>query len=257
MAPIAISNRKPEFVPFSTRPLSIAGQTPRPQQRPVYRPAPYRPPAMLANRELAAAHMGAFNFSELPLSLTLGLVGVSSLILSGILPSPVKQIAMISGLGFLGFGLINMFSASASAATTSGESGAAPFKTAAPDQFGLVTAKIVKPSWNEEVGRGLFSYDYDIEVLWTNNSDKAVSMPYRISVEEKPQGGIGTADFKGVVHTGVVNLGPGQSAQVPLEIDLQHRGIGAADAVGITLKVEKISSANQVFLADSKFFVVY
>jgi hypothetical protein len=254
MTAIAISNRRPGFVPFSVRPLVMAGQAPRPQ-RPTYRPTPYQPP-MLANRAPSPRMEGAFSAAEIPLSLTLGLVGVGGLILSGVMPTPVKQIASIVGLGFIGFGLLNLFSGTASAATTPGETGAAPFRTAAADQFGLVRAKITKPSFSEEVDRGLFSYDYDVEVLWTNDSDKSVSVPYRIYVEEKPEGGIGTADFKGVVHTGVINLGPYQSAQVPLEIDIQHRGIGAALAVGITLKVQKISGAGQVFDADQKFFVV-
>lgn len=249
MGAIAISNRKPGFVPFSMRPVTIAGR------RPAYSPAPYRPP-MLANPAPTPRMGGAFDVAEVPLSLTLGMVGVSSLILSGVLPAPIKQVAMVTGIGFIGFGLLNMFSGTAAADTGAPSSGA-PFSAAPVDQFNKVTAKIVKPSFSEEVSRGYFSYDYDIEVLWTNTSDKMVAVPYRIYVEEKPEGGIGTADFRGVVHTGVVNLGPGQSAQVPLEIDLQHRGIGAAAAVGVTLKVQKVSSAGQVFDADQRFFVVY
>lgn len=47
MAPIAISNSRPGFVPFSARPLAVVGQA---QPRPTFRPEPYRPP-MLAQQK--------------------------------------------------------------------------------------------------------------------------------------------------------------------------------------------------------------
>lgn len=261
MAPIAISNRKPGFVPFSAQPLTLAGQAPRRPQRQAFKPAPYRPPVMLANRAwtpVSTPRMaGLFSMSDVPLSLTLGLAGAGAMILSGVVPSPVKEVAIVAGLGLIGFGLINLFSGEAAASSSVTSTGAKPFTAASQDQFNLVSAKIIKPSWNEEVNRGLFSSDYPVEVLWTNNSDKPVSVPYRVYVEEDPHYGVMTEKFQGVAYTGIINLAAGQSVQVPLQIDLQYRALVSGLAVGVTLKIQKVSSAGQVFDADTKSFVVY
>lgn len=260
MAPIAISNQRPGFVPFSAAPLRISG-------RPVFAgyqglsPAPYRPaaykPPMLSN---PAPRLGqGFSFTGIPMSLTFGIAGAAAMVLAGVVPSPAKELATVAGLGLIAFGILNLFSAPVAANTTTPAGGAAPFQAPSTDQFNLVTAKITKPSLGEAINRGAFSNDYDIEVLWTNNSEKSVSVPYRIYVEETPEGitSFAASEFKGVAYTGMVNLGPHQAVVVPLEIDLQFRGVNLAGATAILLKVQKISSSNQVFDADRKSFVVY
>ena len=87
-----------------------------------------------------------------------------------------------------------------------------------------MTAKISKPSANEVIDRGAFSYDYDVEVIWTNSSSKQLTIPYRIYIDEKPQPitavGIPLSTtiipFKGVAYTGTVKLGPGESVTIPV-----------------------------------------
>lgn len=263
MGPIAISNTRPGFVPFSTRPLAIVGQAPRPQYRQAFVPAPYRPP-MLANPAPAPSpSMDGFSMADVPLSLTLGIAGAGAMILAGVVPSPVKEISTVLGLGLIGFGLLNLFSAPAAAETSVPASGAKPFTTPTTDQFNRVSAKIIKPVLGAEVNRGLFSKDYDVEILWTNGStDKTVTVPYRIFVEEEPvkgviAGGLFAENFKGIAYTGVVTLGPGQSLPVPLEIDLQHRAFIEALAVSVKLTVQKVAPSGQVFDADTRSFVVY
>jgi hypothetical protein len=203
-----------------------------------------------------------FKFAELPLSLTLGVAGAAGLVLSSVVPSPVKELATVAGLGLIAFGILNLFSGTASAATPTSDAGSKPFQTAGMDDFNKVTAKISKPSWNESVSRGAFSYDYDVEVIWTNGSDKVVTIPYRIHVKEDPQPGVSwlstkTIPFDGVVSTGTIELGPGKSAVVPFEIDIKSEGFMVGGAIGINLKVQKVSSAGQVFDAASQFFIVY
>jgi hypothetical protein len=259
MTPIAISNQRPGFVPFSARPLQIAGRpvfAGRQGLQPAYRPAPYKPP-MLSNPRPQMG-VGGFSFSDIPMTLTLGVGGAAALVLAGVVPSPVKEIATVAGLGLIAFGILNLFSAPAAAAEAPTPStGNRPFSVAEVDAFNKVTAKVIKPAWNEEVNRGLFSKDYDIEVLWTNGSDKNITVPYRIYVEEKPQMGVGTSEFRGVAYTGQVSLGPKQSVQVPLEIDLQYRSFIGALAVGILLKVQKIAPGGEVIDLDQRSFIVY
>lgn len=264
MTPIAISNQRPGFVPFSARPLAIVGRTSRPVPPPAYRPAPYRPP-MLANARVSPEMGQGFKFSEIPLSLTLGVSGAAALVLASVIPTPVKELATVAGLGLIAFGVLNLFSGSASAETpTAPGSASEPFRAAAPEEFQLVTAKIAKPSSNEVIDRGAFSYDYDVEIIWTNSSSKQVTIPYRIYVDEKPQPitafGVPLSTtiipYKGVAYTGTVKLGPGQSVVVPLEIDIKSQGFMAGGVVGITMTVQKVSPSGQVFDADRKSFIV-
>jgi len=103
-----------------------------------------------------------------------------------------------------------------------------------------------------------------VEVTWYNGSSKPVTVPYRIYVDEKPQPitavGIPLSTtiipYKGVAYTGTVKLGPGEQVVVPLEIDLKSEGFMVSGVVGITMTVQKISSAGQVFDADRKSFIV-
>jgi hypothetical protein len=261
MTPIAISNQRPGFVPFSARPLVIAGRStfaPRANTQSAYRPAPYRPPMLANQTKNPQMGIGGFSFSDVPLTLTLGVAGAAALVLSSVVPSPVKELTTVAGLGLIAFGVLNLFSAPAAAAEApTPATGNKPFTVAEVDAFNKVTAKVIKPSWNEEVNRGLFSKDYDIEVLWTNGSDKNITVPYRIYVEEKPQMGVGTSEFRGVAYTGQVSLGPKQSVQVPLEIDLQYRSFIGALAVGIMLKVQKIAPGGEVIDLDQRSFIVY
>lgn len=246
MKAIPMSHRPSVFRATSFRPMprstpSIGHVLPEP----AFRPRP------LAGR-IVLGQDNQFQFGELPKSIGLGLLGAGGLVIGGSLPSPLKEMATVAGLGTVAYAVLNLFSgaAPAEADTTSGEA----FPSAPADQFGRVTAKIIKPTLGESVSRGAFSYDYDVEVLWTNHSDKPVSVPYRVYVEEDPQASILATPFKGVVYTGLVNLKAWESVVKELEIDLQSSGV--ALAMGVTLKIQKLSSAGQAFNADQRFFVV-
>jgi len=267
MSAITISNARPGFVPFSATPLRIAGQASNRPVQPAYRPAPYRPP-MLSNPAPSPQMGQGFKFSEVPLSLTLGVAGAAAMILAGVVPTPAKEVATVAGLGLIAFGILNLFSGAASAETPTqpAGSGAVPFKAATPDEFQLVTAKVTKPSFNEVADRGAFSYDYDVEVLWHNGSSKSVTIPYRIYVDEKPKPvtvpftnvplSTTIIPYKGVAYTGTIKLGPGEQVAVPLEIDIKSEGFMAGGVVAITMTVQKVSSSGQVFDADRRSFLV-
>lgn len=245
MKTILMSHRPTTFKAGSFRPMPKS--PPRPENGSTQRMFSPRPLA----GPISLGQDNKFQFSELPKSIGLGLLGAGGLVIGASLPSPLKEMATVAGLGTVAYAVLNLFSGEAPAeeGTESGEA----FPSAPGDQFGQVTAKIIKPTLGESVSRGAFSYDYDVEVLWTNHSEQPVSVPYRIYVEEDPQGSISTP-FKGVVYTGLVNLKGKESVVKKLEIDLQSSGV--ALATGITLKIQKLSSAGQAFNADQRFFVV-
>jgi hypothetical protein len=139
-----------------------------------------------------------------------------------------------------------------------------PFKAAAAEDFGLVTAKISKPSANEVIDRGAFSYDYDVGGHLVQRLLEAGHRPLPHLRRRKAAAHHGSRNplsttiipYKGVAYTGTVKLGPGEQVVVPLEIDLKSEGFMVSGVVGITMTVQKISSAGQVFDADRKSFIV-
>lgn len=215
-------------------------------------PEPAFQPHLLA-RPQSLGQDNQFQFGELPKSIGLGLLGAGALVIGGSLPSPIKEMATVAGLGTVAYAVLNLFSGAdpAEEGTASGEA----FPSAPGDQFGKVTAKIIKPTLGESVSRGWFSYDYDVQVLWTNHSDQPVSVPYRVYVEETPHGSLLADPFKGIVYTGLINLKAKESVVKELEIALQSTGLVTL-AMGVTLKIQKLSSAGQAFDADQRFFVV-
>lgn len=84
-----------------------------PHQRfhPVPRRQVYRPPMMAQPSKKKMA--GAFDVDAIPLSLALGALGVGGMYLSGVLPSPVKQIVFVLGIGSVSVGILNLFSGEA------------------------------------------------------------------------------------------------------------------------------------------------
>jgi hypothetical protein len=244
---------------LASRRSAFLSQVPFGELRPAPYRAPYRP-AMLSNSTQAQLGQREFSIGELPQSLAFGFAGAGAFVLSGIMPSPIKEIATISGFALLGWGILSLFPAPETAVKSGEEAAGVPFKTATSDEFALVTAKVTRPSASESVSRNLWSQSYNIEVLWENGSDKAISMPYSIFVEETPEPGLlsyGLMPFKGVVHTGVVKLAPGASVTIPMTISLKSEGINIGGALGLKVVVQKISASREIVNAAQRFFVVY
>ncbi len=218
-----------------------------------YRPSHRRPPMIASGTP--KARMGGF-WNTMSLTVGLGAGGLGALMLSGVLPAPLKTIAQVGGIGLLAIAAINLMSGEAEAATTT-EDVSASYPIGDEADFQAVTAKILTPSRGAEISRGLFSSDYDIQVSWANNSEKELAIPFQVWVEEKPELGVFQEDYRGIAHTGIVTIPAKQVKIVDMEIPLKHRGFGAAMATAINLSLRKISAAGQGFEVANTSFVVY
>lgn len=223
---------------------------------PPYRPAPFRhrPSPLIAD---PSPRMGnSFSFDAVPGSVALAGAGVGTLFLSGVLPAPIDTFGKVAGIGLLTFAFLNLFSGTAQAEGAATED--RRFPMASQEAFNLVRANIIEPKRDSDVSRGLFSSDYDVIVRWVNPSDERVSITYDIAVEEQAHNLLfpNPETWKGIVYSGVVNLGAGEEALVPLELDLKTPTVGAPAFTQINLQLRKYSQAGQPIIAATSRFVV-
>jgi hypothetical protein len=151
---------------------------------------------------------GVFSVSEIPLSLTLGMIGVSSLVLSGITPSPVKQIATILGLGFIGFGLLNLFSGEAKAGDVD-----APQKTPSVPAFQTIKGNIISPTPESKPNLNVWGTSYDAKVIWYNGSKEDVNITYDVYADVRVPGQPSAQVTPGKsIYVGKISLKPGEDS---------------------------------------------
>jgi hypothetical protein len=216
MTPIAISNTRPGFVPFSVRPLVIVGQA---QQRPTFRPAPYRP-SMLSNPPLPPSPsmdglLDMFSAKDIPLSLTLGLAGAGAMVLAGVVPTPVKEISTVVGLGLIGFGLLNLFSGEAVAGDVK-----APQKTPSGQAFQMIKGNIISPTPDSKPNVNLLGSSYDATVIWYNGPSESINFTYDVYADVRVPGQPSAQVTPGKsIYVGKVSLKPGEDSG-PITITL-------------------------------------
>lgn len=219
-----------------------------------YQPrTPYRP-AMIASAP--KKQLGAL--SEVPFSLGVGATGLGALLLSGILPPPVKTIAQVTGIGLIAFAAITLVTPPASAKTT--DEGAGPEPIGEEGTFNAVTASIVEPSYNAAIPLGFLSSDYDVKVQWFNPTDQAITMDYQVHTEEIPvwTGIFGEEvgkPYRSVSHSGRVYLPANKKETVDMQIPMKNPE-GAGDAASINMEVRKMWKGQPV-VAARKSFQVY
>ncbi len=125
------------------------------RRRPLYRNT-YKPP-MLASA--SNARLGGF-WQDLRFSVGTAAVGGGALLLAGVLPSPAKTFAQITGVGLLAFAVINIATGKAEA-TDEPEEQRREIPVAEPADFQAVSATILEPC--RPVGRG-----------WTKRSKSSI-----------------------------------------------------------------------------------
>lgn len=236
-------------VAVTPRPVRLGA----PAQR---RPTPYRrpafTPAMLASTP-KRPRMGAL--SDVPLSLGIGATGLGALLLSGILPTPVKTIAQVTGIGLIAFAAITLVTPAAEAKTT--EQSLGPEPIGEESTFGSIMANIVEPSYNSSTPLGFLSSDYDVKAQWTNPTDQPFNVDFQVYVEETPiwtglfGDSVGTP-YRSVAHSGRVNLLPNSKETVKMEIPVKNPE-GTGDATLINLSIRKVWKGEAVEVAKMTF----
>jgi hypothetical protein len=226
-----------------TRPHSV-----RPYRRPTYKPA------MIASAP--RKQLGAM--ADVPMSLGLGAVGIGSMLLSGIVPQPIKTILQVTGVGLIAFGAITLVTPPAAAKTTEETTGPEPIGE--EGTFNAITASIVEPSYNAAIPLGFLSSDYDVKVQWFNPTDQAITVDFQVYAEETPvwtglfSESVGQS-YRSVAHSGRVYLPAHKKETVEMQIPLKNPE-GAGDASQINMSISKVRKGQPVEVA-SKSFQVY
>ncbi len=247
-----ISN--PPFMPRNQ--VSISGV-------PIRKPTPiarYVPPRYRSWKPVISGpqspSMGQnFSWGGLVTSIPYGIGGVVLMYLGGALPQPMSSISTVAGIGLIGLGLYNVFSGEPEV-----EEGG-KFTSPSAEAFPLIDGTLLEPKRNAEVSLGLFSEDYEVEILWGNANDEEVSFTWDIVVREEPFGVFGgAAEVKsGSVHSAVMRLDATKQDLVKLNLNLLTGSdrVKWFGSVTVQLQVRKYNSDGvPTVVAESSFIVV-
>ena len=156
------------------------------RRRPSYRQT-YKPPM------LAAARKGPQLSGEMniPNALGFGAFGVGAILLSQIIPPPIKTIAQVVGVGLVAFGITELFPSEAEAAPVTGEQAEPSIRTqiADPGMFSLITGSFDSPKWGADVKTG-FGYSYQVTISLSNPAESSVPVRVKIFADEQRIGGL-------------------------------------------------------------------
>lgn len=213
-----------------------------------------------------ASRLGAFNLQELPTSIAFGAAGIGAMMLSSIIPDPIKTIFQVSGIGLLAFGLLDVFSGPASADSDLMKPDAEPFTPASLDDLLSVSAKIVSPGGDEKVPvekPWVGAWTYPLQVLWWNPLPKKVIVPFQVDVVEEPPSTLFEPGFslvpyaerfQGIVFTGTVEIGPSQAKPMTLHIPKKMPAIlGLSETVYLNLNAIYVPDGSIINLASVTF----
>lgn len=151
---------------------------------PVYRPPAFRPPSLrLGARELGQSEIKV-NWGNLGQTILFGTMGVGAIYGSGLLPDPVKTIAMVGGVGLLGYAAYS-FIGSGSKQDSEVPSGTG-FSIPTPSEFAGITGEILYPKTGSRQGFNWFSDTYAVQVLLSNPSPKPVLVTLQLVIRESP-----------------------------------------------------------------------
>lgn len=151
---------------------------------PAYRPPAYRPPPP----KLGASELGQgeikYNWGSLGQTILFGTLGAGALYGSGLLPDPVKTIAMVGGVGLIGYAAYSFLGSSSK--STDVPSGT-PSQIPTPGEFSTITGKFSQPKNDDSLGFNWFSDKYDVKVLVSNSMPHPVTVTLELLATERPK----------------------------------------------------------------------
>ncbi len=261
---ISMLNRPPvaRQVPLLGYPHpSLAGYRPL---APAWRPA--RPRRQLAQVEVNPTVNAPITIELGTLPVTLGAFAASGV--SFLVGSQVKSIKTVTdmiGVGFAGFGIVNLFlggSAEASAQETEDavdgpegvDAGASnPIEPTNEEAFLALDGRVLYPTEAQEVNLGMTDSAVPIRVRVVNSVSKSVTFDLVLTHTENPNIG----EVLDTVTSMRVTLGPGQTRDIDVDLPLtQWRAWVDYVEVDVLVQKRRIHGGNAQRLATDRFFVV-
>jgi hypothetical protein len=222
---------------------------------PAYRPAAYRPPPLrLSGRELGEGEV-KFNWDNLGQTILLTTVGAGALYGSGLLPDPLKTVALVGGVGVLGYAAYTFLGNGRSGKDEVPPGTAAPI--APPQDFAGIVGKFQQPKEDSTIGFNWFSDHYDVRVMVSNPNPKPVTVTFELIANEYPKifYAIPLGSYEGyLADSKTVVLPPGNTVLDFNPAIKMSRWLGGGGKLNMELTLRKVRIAGEFVPIDHVSF---
>jgi hypothetical protein len=154
-------------------------------RRPAYRPPSFRPPALrLGAPELGQAGLSV-NWSNIGQTIMLGAFGAGAMYAAPLLPDPMKTIAMVGGVGLIGYAAYTLLGQSPKADSEVPAGTSSPIPSTR--DFEAIAGQILQPKAGSSGGFNWFSDTYQVKALVSNPNPRPVTLTLELLANEYPK----------------------------------------------------------------------
>lgn len=151
---------------------------------PAWRPPAYRPPPPRLGHELGQGEI-KYNWGNLGQSILFGALGAGAMYGAPLLPDPMKTIAMVGGVGLIGYGVYSFLGQASKQDNEVAPGTGTPIPT--PAQFSAITGQFLQPKEGSSQGFNWFSDTYPVKILVSNSDLKPVTITFELIATEYPK----------------------------------------------------------------------
>lgn len=231
-------------------------------RRPAWRPPAYRPPAPSLGK-LGASELGEgglnINWTNIGETIMFAAFGAGAMYAAPLFPDPVKTIAMVGGVGLIGYAAYTFLGSSGSAPTANGTKS---FKAPTLEQFAGVSGRFTQPVLGSEESWSLFGQNYNVKVLVTNPDPKEVTFTLQITAKEIgfPFDYLFNNSTEYLAVSTPVTLQPrgmeGDSKEIPFILSVQLSR-WTNPRVGVQLTLKKVPVKGDVVFLDTTYVILH
>lgn len=187
--------------------------------------------------------------------------GAGAMYAAPILPDPMKTIAMVGGVGLLGYAAYSFLGSSKSAPSADGTKS---FKAPTPIQFAGISGKFIQPTPGSSESWSFFGQQYDAKVL-VSNSDPLKEVTVTLQVTAKEVGYpfdylLKSAPDEYLAASTTVTLKPrgteGDSKEIPFTLSVRLSR-WTNPRVGVALTLKKLSVSGESVILDTTYVYLH
>lgn len=225
--------------------------------RPAWRAPAFRPPVL----HLGAPELGqagpSMNWANIGETIMFAAFGAGAMYAAPILPDPMKTIAMVGGVGLLGYAAYSFLGSSSSKPVeTPGKS----FQAPTADQFAGVFGKFVQPVSGSSESWSFFGQTYDAKVVVTN-PDPLKEVTVTIQILSREVGlpidyVLNNISSEYLAASTTETLKPKETREIPFTLSVRlNRWLNPRVAVYLELK--KLNVKGDAVLLDTTYAILH
>lgn len=224
---------------------------------PAYRPPSFRPPALQLGERKLGQNSPSMNWANIGETIMFAAFGAGAMYAAPILPDPMKTIAMVGGVGLIGYAAYSFLGSSGpKVSETPGKS----FQAPTPNQFSAVSGKFVQPVPGSSESWTFFGQNYDVKIMATNPDPlKEVTVTLQIIARET---GLpfdylfNNTSSEYLADSITATLGPKETKEIPFKPSVRlNRWVNPR--VAVFLSLNKVSVAGESVLLDSTYVILH